>query len=264
MISDLATYPALPLIWGNLRNSVHFDAVEVPGEIKIVGTTTGEFPVNSYRPIFLEVPKNNEKSYTVGRGHYSFGTKFKGVNWSRKRIMTLPVYDDFGDASIDDLGRIFRFWESAMVPDEIPCVAIAVKSSGWYCEERLIQSAAVLAIWYDGYGKILGLDWAEGPLEDCITPEWRISSTEILPLDGALAEMERICSRPPHGKDVVFSIYAKPPCLCNGLQGKKAEHPQKTWRHEWTYQKHCDLTKDLGLVLGKIKSIFSIQIQLPN
>ena len=257
MIKDLPPSADLSLIWANLRNSTLVDSFEIPGEIKIVGAIEGEFPVNSHRPIFLEAPKNNEKSHTVGRRHYLFGKGAKEANWSKKRIITLPIYENSGSVSLEKFGAMVRRWENALVPDEIPCIAIAVKTCGFYCDERESQSVAVLSVWHDAVGRILELDWAEGPLEDCITPEWRISSTELLPLNSALAELKGICNKAPIWKKTTFSIYAKPPCLCEDLRGKKAEDFQGPWKHEWRYGKHDDLINDLNSVLEKVKNVFS-------
>ncbi len=245
----------LSLIWGNLRNLVDFEHIKIPGDIKIVGTTVGEFPIDSYRPILLEEKK---KKNIAGRINRVF-VGMKNTTWEHSRVIKLPIYHNNNDVSVEKLGMIIKHWRNALMPDEIPCIAIAVGARGYYCDERESQSLLVLVLWHDAVGKILELDWAEGPLEDCITPEWYLKSTDLLSLDNALGEVKKTCKHFPAWENLEFSICVSPSCLGDNLQGKKAATSQKAWHYEWKYQKHDNLIKDLNLVLDKTRDIFTMK-----
>lgn len=251
---------AVSLIWGNLRNLIDFESVEIPGDIKIVGTTIGEFPIDAYEPFFLETSRDVKRNI-VGRGYHAFGIGMKDTDWNYRRTLALPIYHHDKDVNMEKFGMMVRYWKDALIPDEIPCIALAIKTQGYYCDDRESQSLLVLVIWYDGVGKILELDWAEGPLEDCVTPEWRLKSTDLLSLNNALTEVKRICKHSPTWENLLFSIYINPSCLGDNLQGKKMVTSQRAWRYEWRYRKHANLTKDLDLILGKVKNIFSMKKQ---
>ena len=253
---DKSSLSDFALIWGNLRNLVDFKHTTIPGDFKIVGSTIGEFPIDSYRPILLEIPKGGKKKNVAGRINRVFGTGMPDTNWKYGRTITVPIYYNNGDISVDKLSMIVRHWKAAQIPDEIPCIAIAVRARGYYCDERESQSLLVLVLWHDAVGKILDLDWAEGPLEDCITPEWYLKSTNLLSVGNSLNEIIRICQNTPTWENLEFSISVIPSCLGDSLQGKKKVAFQKAWQYEWKYQKHDDFIKDLDLVLNKTREIF--------
>ncbi len=247
----------LSFIWANLRNSVPVDSLEIPGDLKIVGAAPGEFPVSSYRPIFLEAPRDSEKYHTVGRRHYPFGKGAGKARWNRARILTLPIYESTPTANLTAFKAMVKSWGNSFILDDIPCAAIAVKIRGHHTEDREGQCVSVLALWSDGVGRLFDLEWAEGPLEDCITPEWRISSTGLLPLSKSLDRLSASCDRARSWKGTSFSILAKPRCLCQGVSGSEHVDATGIWRHEWEYAERGDMAKDLASILENVKGVFS-------
>ena len=247
------------LMWGSLRNLVNFEQTDMPSNFKLMGATMGAFPLDSYRPILLEAPKGATKKHVAGRINRVCGVGMHDIEWQFERSIPIPIYHDNGGVSVETLGKMFKHWREAQVPDEIPCIALAVRARGYYSDERECQSLLVLVIWHDAVAKILHLDWAEGPLEDCITPEWYLTSTNLLSLANALGEIKRICPNPQNQEYLEFSICVTPSCLGDTLHGNKKVAPRKAWPYEWTYKKQENFVIDLDIVLNTIKNIFTIK-----
>lgn len=92
---------------------------------------------------------------------------------------------------------MFQRWKYDLIPEEIPCMAIALKTDGFYTEWREGQSIIVLVIWFDHSCKILELDWYEGAEDDCITPEWYLRSSDLLSLEEALLKLKYLSRNTP-------------------------------------------------------------------
>ena len=165
----------LSLIWGNLRNHLDFSSVSIPTLIALTGTAIGEFPVDDYHPIFLEIPKNEFKVDFSGRFNNNYNSGLEKTVWHQKRIIPLPIYEINDDiVDIDTLELLTHSWSHSLVPEDIPFITLSIKVKGSYCDEREGQYVFVLLVWPDDTARILELDWFEGPVEDCITPEWSI------------------------------------------------------------------------------------------
>ncbi|MHA2331268.1 MAG: hypothetical protein ACXAEU_04505 [Candidatus Hodarchaeales archaeon] len=248
----------LSLIWGNLRNLIDFDTVEIPSDFKIIGTIAGEFPVDDYHPIFLEVPRTRKKINISGRSNHRVSPGISKNKWYFRRIISLPTYEFSENVKSNFLDIFYQFWGRSLIPEEIPCSALAIKTKGHYCDVREGQNIIVLLIWIDKTARILELDWFEGPLEDCITPEWYIKSSELLSLKNGFVKLKDACSSPTGWFNPTFTLFVIPSCLGTALLGEKNETCQKGWIYEWNYCDHLALVKDLDYILNEIKVILRV------
>lgn len=246
----------LSLIWGNLRNHYDFSSVTIPRPIALIGTEIGEFPVDDYHPIFLEIPKNGNKIDISGRSNNSFNSELDKSIWFRKRIIPLPIYEINDDiVDIDSLELLAQSWSHSLVPEDIPFITLSVKIKGSYCDEREGQYVLVLLVWPDNTARILELDWYEGPVEDCITPEWSIKSSYWLSLKEAIVKLKNICVKPTGLHGSRFSIFVNPLCLGSILAGDKYEARWPSWKYEWGYEKYLYFIQDLNQILATVEAI---------
>ncbi|MFX1535517.1 MAG: hypothetical protein ACFFDI_14925 [Promethearchaeota archaeon] len=245
------------LIWGVLRNIIDFNSVSIPGEISLVGTTPGEFPVDDFHPIFLEVSKSRKKIDLSGRANFITAVRYNNVSWFSKRIIALPVYESRANVDIDCLKQIFQSWEQALIPEDIPCIALAIKVLGRYSKTRDGEFIVVLLLWASNVARIFELDWFEGPLEDCISPEWYISVSELMNPLKAFEKMKELCSQVLNWKNTSFTFYTIPECLGALLKGKRTKTNRKDWKSEWSYSNQTTLLIDLENILGKIGKIIA-------
>ncbi|MFX0174521.1 MAG: hypothetical protein ACFE9L_21800 [Candidatus Hodarchaeota archaeon] len=245
------------LIWGNLRNLIDFNSVKVLSELSLVGTFSGQFPVNDFHPIFLEVPKSHRKLNMSGRKNFSQVFIDKNLGWVPQRIVTLPNYENDTNVDTECLKSIIREWERALIPEEIPCIALGVNITGQNTDGRERQYVAVLLIWVNQKTRILELDWFEGPLDDCITPEWYLQVSEIMNIKKSLTMMKKFFKMPPNLKNPLFSIYCIPTCLGSSLQTKWEESNITGWRYQLSYHDHEVSMRALESLLEQILALFS-------
>ena len=245
---------SLLLSW-NLRNIVPKPSALLPGEFCIDGVAPGEYPIDAWRPYYLEVPVGGRKKDIVGRTSSAFGVCLPNTEWNPRRTVRLPMFSQGGEIGPEILRQVIRSWSECTITEDIPCLAVAVKASGTYSEDRQAQTISVLMVCSDAVCRIVTLDWTEGPLEDCITPEWCVQTTTLLNLHNARREMEKL-HRHPFREGAVYSIYTLPPCLGQVLRGGPFEASYKFWNLEWRYTGHPELISDLTLILSKIQSLF--------
>lgn len=252
------------VVWGSLRNIVDFDSIRIPSHIRLVGTQMGEFPVDSYHPLFLEVPREREKVDLSSRHDFRFGSKknsLSGIEWSPRRIVSLPIFDQNDDASAKDIELAFTAmlaeWKRSMIPASIPSVAIAQKARGSYIAEREAQDILVLAIWNDCIARCFYLEWYEGPLEDCISPEWYLRASEFLPLSEAFDIARTYFERPIDWQNTAYSIFVKPTMLGNFLvRGTTIESPYPGWDTEWSYGNTQSFSDDIDRLLSECENLY--------
>lgn len=241
------------LSW-NLRNLPDIHSKVIPETFNITGVNFGRFPIDAWKTYFLETPKYGVKKDIVGRTIQAFGIKMKNTAWNRDRIVMIPVYTNNRYSNIKNLKSIIKHWDAAFISDDIPCFALAVKSIGYYSDDREAQSVTVLLIWNDATSRVITLDWAEGPVEDCITPEWYVEATSLLNLDNAFRKIQKTYEKNPSWDGISFSIYLIPPCLGCNLAGKKCDTSYDLWKCEWKYNDHGELREELDLIFSEIWS----------
>jgi len=178
-----------------------------------------------------------------------------GPRWDIKRTVDLPVYANNKNSNLKIFKLITKHWKDIQIPEEIPVLALATKHHGNYSDTREAQNVNVLLIWNDGVCRIVTLDWFEGPLEDCITPEWYIRATEWLQINPAFEILKRN-TQEGNWKNQVFSIYPLPSCLGQGLKGNDRDSPYKCWDIELRYSNYAKFIVDLDSVLSNIRFIF--------
>lgn len=245
----------LALSW-NLRNV--YDAPRRRGfkGFYIAGVEEGKYPIDAWKPYLLEIPQYGHKKDIVGRCYHAFGIGLKNTEWDRKRTVVLPkyVHGQYPDKTL--LKALIRNWTDVSISDDIPCISIAVKCRGYYAECREAQSVMVLVVWNDAVCRILSLDWAEGPIEDCITPEWFVETTNSIDLTIAVKKMQRAYAN-VQWDNMSFSVYPIPSFLGHCLHGEMVETTYLTWKHEWRYSDYIALREDLIIISKEIADLFS-------
>jgi len=251
----------LPFIlsW-NLRNVVEHPSSVVPKNFCITGTDLGEYPIDGWKALFIEIPENTQKKDIVGRYSHAFGIRMGNTEWNNRRIVELPIYVHCRNADLGRLKTVVRHWPDVFIQDDMPCLAVAAKCVGFYSDHREAQYVTVLAVWNDTTARIVSLDWIEGPLEDCVTPEWHVETTPLLNLRESLEKMETLYKHVNWDK-TCYAIYTIPTCLGHRLQGKTAETPYAFWGHECGYDEYSLFNDDLNLTLSVVQDVFSNNIR---
>jgi hypothetical protein len=253
------TQQNLALIWGTLRNNVNFSILDIPAEIKLVGSILGEFPVYSYQKIYLEIPKNQKKQDLSGRGNNNLNFSKKNL-WISQRIIQLPLYTTENE-DYDLLEEKFKIlitnWNNSHVPNEIPCIVLALKVIGNYCNEREAQFARIFFIWENKTAQFLDLEYFEGPIEDCISPEWYITAFEWTSMKKNILKFKNLQNYLPNWNNKTYSLFIIPSFLTNFLNiGEKGYYFENGWGNEYNYQSKEDLLLDLNVILDKINTFF--------
>jgi len=243
------------LSW-NLRNVTLKPVEFASNEFCLAGTCLGEYPIDAWKRYFLEIPKNEYKKDLTGRAQSAFGLQMKNFDWDTNRIVNLPIYNNYLKSGMNQLKIIINHWFDIFIPEDIPCIAIGVRCHGNYSDIREIQCVNILLIWNDAVCKIITLDWMEGPLEDCITPEWYMYSTSLLNLKNAIEKMQEF-SKNELWSNTSYSIYTIPSCIGFKLHGKMEKSKHIPWELEWNYYDYTDLTNDLNFLLIEIQNLFS-------
>jgi len=251
------------LIWGSLRNLIDFKKIEVPGGVRLVGSVPGEFPVDAYFPIFLEVSKDFEREDLSGRFNTvgsSIKHEFYDKSWHPTRAIQLPLYEYDPELSVqgfrESYSQILNGWNNSPIPDNLPCAAVAVKTRGNYCDEREAQWTIVLLLWPNNTARLMSLEVFEGPLEDCISPEWHLSVSKLMPITAAIQKMKNISENLPKWDRPISSILLKPVFWGNILtNGKKMKTTANQWEHEWVYNRSNYLVGDLSALLDELQTV---------
>ena len=255
MAESLSVLRPFILSW-NLRNIIDHSTKLFHEKSCILGTCLGEYPIDAWNTFFLELPRNGYKKDISGRHNNAFSLEMRDTEWNNNRIVPLPVYRNFEYSDIEIFKLVIKHWVDISLPDDIPCLALAIKRHGNYSDTREAQTVKVLLIWHDAVCRIITLDWFEGPLEDCITPEWYINSTPLLNLHEALEKIRNFFDN-SLWDNTAFSIFTIPSCLGRSLHGTMMDSSYMPWEHEWRYNDYTELNADLTLILSEIQNIFS-------
>ncbi len=249
---------SMALIWGNLRNVLDFDNLKIPGEFSLVGSEKGEFPISSYNPIYLEIPKINEKYNLTGRFNWSSCETNRNISWQFNRMIHLPIYNSSENINLNDLKNIFQNWNEFSIPQNIPCLNLGIQIKGTYTSDgRDAQLATVLLVWPNGISRILQLDYFEGALDDCCTPEWYIKSFGILSLSKAIEKFIEIHKTKSDWFNSVYSILLNPATIIKTLNGSRIDYPKKGFQSEWEYENFNTFNQDLKVIFDNIKYLFT-------
>jgi len=256
-VADMALMEHFILTW-NMRNLGHGPAGPDRPQFCIEGSLQGQYPLDGWRPYPIEVTARPIKSGIAGRGFSAFGIAPGTAPWEPGRVVRLPLYRDCEALEPDQLRTLFLRWPEIFLTNDLPCLAVAAKISGRYCEDREAQSVTVLLAWSDGAARLVNLDWAEGPLEDCVTPEWCVQRGELTNLRAALGELAGV-HRNISWNGPRYFLYAIPSCLGSGLAGTRTKSAYAPWTAEWAYQDYPTMSRDLSLLVSRIRQAFVIE-----
>ncbi|MCF2139490.1 MAG: hypothetical protein K9W44_05485 [Candidatus Lokiarchaeota archaeon] len=257
----------LALIWGTLRNIVDFNYLEKSVEIMLIGAENGEFPIHSYQKIYIELPKNQTRIDLSSRSNNHSPTlnsspeknNYVKNQWINQRLIRLPrFYIKKNSSELINLYKsLIKNWNSTQIPSDIPCFALALKVIGDYSNEREAQFVRVLLIWENKIARIIDLEYFEGPLEDCISPEWYINSFNSSNLYQVSKIMTNVQAYLPKWTNQSYSLHIIPSFLTNFLKyGKKGFCFENGWKYEYNYLSINELNSDLSVILDLIKSFF--------
>ncbi|MDH4212341.1 MAG: hypothetical protein OEV85_00310 [Candidatus Thorarchaeota archaeon] len=255
--------PILPIIWGSLRNLFDFEKIEIPCGVRLVGSVRGDFPVDAYSPIFLEISKELGREDLSGR----FGSavmndepKVYDNVWYPARTIPLPIYENDPELSYEGLRdgycQLLSGWFNSPIPDNLPCAAVAVKTRGNYCAEREAQLIVVLLLWPNNSARLLFLEFFEGAVEDCISPEWYLSVSKLMSVSVAMQEMKRTYNHLPEWDRPNSTVSIKPLFLESALtNGRKENRFESHWKYEWIYNERKNLLIDMNVLLDDLYAI---------
>ena len=256
MTSDNASQIHPFILSWNMRNNSENISTQSYDFPSITGACLGEYPIDGWIKYFIEIPKDGKKSDISGRSNNAHSKKDKNVKWNHRRIINLPIYSNIENYDLKQLECIIEQWDKIGIPDDVPCLAIAIKCSGFYSEFREAQYVIVLTVWNDGVARITSLDWFEGPPDDCVTPEWYMKNTPLMNLNDAIEKMQ------PKYKNTswdnsYFSICTIPKCLGFNLKGTKSKEQYPQWDFEWKYANYSNFQSDLELILANVQNLFN-------
>ncbi len=251
----------LSLVWSSLRNIVDFEDFHVPCQLALVGTRHGQFPIDSHQPIFLEFPSEGKRQDLSGRFGSVWLDSWQTVfeqKWSPSRTIFLPVYEYVTSVDFTRLRKMYRTlvkqWNKRPIPDNIPCAALAVSHIGDYTDERQAQRCTVLLMWANASANILHLDWFQGPLEDCISPEWYMRWLDVMSWSTAIDTFKTMVMEKTRLINSITSVYVLPTWLGQLLsvrQDRSDSHPE--WEYEWVYSDNTQYCKDVTLILRELR-----------
>jgi len=103
----------------------------------------------------------------------------------------------------------------------------------------------------------MNLEFFEGAMDDCISPEWYLSVSKLMPIDVAFQKIASLPLNLPDWQRACSSISINPNFLGNILnRGRKIETDERKWGFEWTYHNQTDLIPDFNNLLDELRSIF--------
>ncbi len=254
----------LSLVWGSLRNLIDFPNVIIPEEIKLVDIIPGHFPIDSYNSIPLELPRGGSRMDLSGRFNSLSSNLWKEICGRippRARIVQLPLYAYSSNSSYEESRKLFlsmlEAWNDTLIPESVPCAALALRVRGDYSNEREAEFVFVLLIWPNMIARTLQLDWYEGPLEDCISPEWYIKSSLIIPLQVAFNQTRNFVMNPPNWNNLKMFLSPKPAFLGFRLQNSNRRREEVGgWFCEWNYDSKQDFLDDSYQIIEDMENLF--------
>jgi len=229
-----------------------------------VGTICGEFPVDAYFPVFLEIAKEHKREDLSGRFNCSgsnAGQVLYTNYWHPVRSIPLPLFEVDSGSSMqelrEDYQQLLEEWQNSSIPDNLPCAAVSLKFHGNYCDEREAQRIVVLLVYPNRIARLMFLDFFEGAMDDCISPEWYLSVSKLLSLDCAIERISELYLNQSDLQRVHSAISVKPEFLGEVLiHGKKEETSERKWGFEWTFNSQSELVTDVSTLLNEVQSIF--------
>lgn len=258
----------LSLVWGSLRNLLDFPNVTIPEEIRLVDTIPGHFPIDSYNPVPLEIPKGGAKSDLSGRFNSLSSHLWNDICGKiplRARIVQLPLYTYSSNMSYKEARKTYlsmlKNWNQTLIPESVPCAALALRVRGDYSNERESEFVFVLLIWPSMVARTLQLDWYEGALEDCISPEWYVKSSLTLPLQVAFSQTRNFVMNLPNWNNLKMTLSPKPAFLGFRLKNENRRREDAGgWFCEWDYDSKQNFLEDSNTIIEDMETLFLVDV----
>lgn len=217
------------------RSTFLFNLRGVVFRTQIAEIVPGEFLIDTWYPLLLEIPEGGSKKCISGR---FLGPCVSRVEWDESRVVNLPIYENTKRYQREALRSVET---SKDFPYAVPVVIVANRYDGCYCDQRRAQVVSVFPVWADGTSILLELDWYEGPLEDCANPEWHLRASPRLPIKDGVDRLRRSSRNPPMWEGCSFYVYVIPPFLGSYLLGGGKGTSSKVWQREWKYSEHAEM-----------------------
>lgn len=255
---DTTLLPLSLIVSWNLRNTWRSMRTLQFNTHSIVGAEIGTYPIHRWKTYYIEVPKNGRKADISGRINGVGTIRLQQTPWDKKRLVWLPHYHRFERFHAATIQELIVHWSHICCSDDMPGLALATKCTGEYSEGREAENVVVLLVWPDGVCRIASLDWIEGPMEDCVTPEWCTEVTPLLNLDDALVGITHVHEN-ISWDDQKFVICTLPACLGEGFSGNSIDSGYSLWSREWLYNTYGQYQQDLELALHRINDVFQLE-----
>jgi hypothetical protein len=239
----------------NLRNFSTGESTLTSPKYGVAGTVECMFPIDAWTKSPISIPKNYQEINIDARQSGNRTCQKKSSIINRRRICQFPLYLPENGFDVNILKSIIRHWGELCLPNDLPCMAIALKCYGNYSRERVGQYVTVMLIWHDQTAQIISLDWFEGPLEDCITPEWYINVDSPETLQSAFEKIKEFCKE-SSWENSYFSMFCIPQSLGSKFRGERNNASYPIWNSEWRYVSGLDVKKDLEQFYMEINKIF--------
>jgi hypothetical protein len=243
-------------IFWNTRNLPHIQFPEKKEQNGVIDSKLGEYPIDGWNNIFIEIPLDAKKSDLSGRSNYKRKKEQSLKRGSQNRIIKLPVYSQDAVKDVRKLKHIIKHWSEILFGEDIPCIALATKCRGFYSDQREAQIVTVLMVWNDSTARMTTLEWYEGPLDDCISPEWHMRSTSYMSLVKAIEKFKDTYSN-INWDGMCYALYIVPQCLGHCIQSRSTRTSYPSWVNEWQYKNQTFFKKDLSSVLSDVHALFS-------
>ena len=102
----------------------------------------------------------------------------------------------------------------------------------------------------------MSLEVFEGALEDCISPEWYLSVSRLMPIAAAIQKMKNVSEDLPKWDRPSSSILIEPAFLGGILTGGRKENTTANhWKQQWVYDRNKSLVEDLSALLDELQTI---------
>ncbi len=80
---------------GDHRNIFLFNLRGVVFRTEVAGIVPGEFPVDAWHPLLLEIPEGGSKACISGRfPGLLVSSSVSPVEWDKSRVVCLPIYEN--------------------------------------------------------------------------------------------------------------------------------------------------------------------------
>lgn len=192
-----------------------------------------EFPIWTSSPVYVEIPPDGTKSFTVGP--FSGAVSQETTDGGYPHTIKFPVYGEQTIASFRSHQAISADGASQALA-KVPIVALATAVSG-VVDGKLIQTHRVLPIWNDGSSFLVTLDYFEGEsAEGTPNPEWHMHASTGRPAALGLQDLAQASHLPANAAYCRYQLHATPWLLgAQFLNDQGTLTLNRIWQREWAF-----------------------------